>query len=495
MINMRSVLFGGRSDKKTDSVRKSCLTFRLDVADFDKKIEDMGGLVNKSIVISGNNYKYIIGSEYLSADEVNTAMILKAKRIDSLLKNGGLKKNVEEVRKTILEELQDMHIDNQDLLAYIVSHDIAGFGPISILMEDKSIEEIEINSIDTPISVYTMKYGRCQTNLIFNGIDGFRCDVNRFVYETDKELSEDTPIIDVQVGNARVHAQIKPYAINGAAASIRIGKGKEIDCKQMIKVHTLDENLLAFLWLAIESKMNIIIAGSPASGKTTMLSALISLIPRSSKSVVIEEEIGELKAEMPFFNIISLYGSRNGKVNVAGQVVNALRMRPDRIIIGEVRGEETRELFSGSNLGIPFMTTMHSNEENLSIIKKLLVKPMSVEIKSLSSLDLAVYMKQIGVRERIVSSIYEYRWLSRAEIEKGFEIGEEEMVDEKKVAWNGSLFFDNIAKTKVLMNYAKSKDISVENSLKEFQRRARFIRKIGEDSEFWKMLNSYKWSF
>jgi len=114
-----------------------------------------------------------------------------------------------------------------------------------------------------------------------------------------------------------------------------------------------------------------------------LLSSLLTLIPRYNKVVVVEEEANELGEFAA--NYVSIYSTKKG-INLQQQVINTLRMRPDRLIIGEIRGEEAREMFSGSNLGIPFMTTMHSNDGGLSILKKLLVKPMSVEPSALACL-------------------------------------------------------------------------------------------------------------
>ncbi len=253
--------------------------------------------------------------------------------------------------------------ERANFLAYLVAHDTVGYGPISILLEDKQrIEEIEINAPNAPINIFHVDYGRCSTNLRFRNEEGFRHNLNKFIYETDKELGEDSPIIDAQVGDARIHAQMKPYALSGGAASIRLANNKLIGFDYLIKKGTLDFEMLAYLWLAIDAKMNIVIAGSPASGKTTMMSALFAFVSRLDRVVTIEDDINELKVKLDINNSVALYGSHyKNKTNTREQVINALRMRPDRLVVGEVRGEETRERFSGATLGMPFMTTMHSN--------------------------------------------------------------------------------------------------------------------------------------
>jgi len=238
-------------------------------------------------------------------------------------------------------------------------------------------------------------------------------------------------VVDAELENIRVHAQVRPYAHAGAFASIRIGGKKQLGINKLIANGTTNPEVLAYLWLALDAKLNVIISGAPASGKTTLLASLLTLIPRYNKVVVVEEEANELGEFAA--NYVSIYSTKKG-INLQQQVINTLRMRPDRLIIGEIRGEEAREMFSGSNLGIPFMTTMHSNDGGLSILKKLLVKPMSVEPSALGMLDLAIYMKQLDLSKRIVESIYEYRWLSRGEInEGGIDVGNVDKVEINQV--------------------------------------------------------------
>ena len=449
--------------------RGSALSFTLSGAWAGEIVEERGGRISRRISKSRGEYFYILGEE-LSAADKKLAEMAKADLIDfasAAPEEIGL--------ETAFNYSYGKLAGNAkaEMLAYLISHDTVGNGPLGILLEDKAvIEEIEVSTPTGPISVYTSNYGRCRTNISFTGEEAFRHTINKFIYEQDKELNDASPVIDVQVNEARVHAQVKPYASSGAAASIRIGGGKEIGIKAMLSGRSLDANILAYLSMAVEARMNMVVAGAPASGKTTLLSLIGSFISKQSKLVVIEEDINELRFEEPVMNVTSLYGSRFGNVNPSEQVINALRLRPDRIIIGEIRGREASELFSGANLGIPFITTMHSNEENLAIIKRLISKPMSVEARSMSMLDLAVYMRQSGVRSRIVSSIKEYLWFSRAETEAGMDLGEGESVEEKTVAKDGVMPPECIGDSKVITCYAKFAAITYKSALREFRRRA-----------------------
>lgn len=470
--------------KETKPIR---LSFSLDAPGGGERAAEIMAGIERCVSRSGNIYSYYISNQGIGAGEKKVmeqakSIVIEQLSTGDLSEKGALFQRAKEISASAMAgKIAPERIAG---LSYLVAHDTVGCGPISMLAEDiANIEEIEINSPTLPITVYLQGYGRCATNLRFNDENAFRYCINKFILENEKELNEETPIIDAQVGDARIHAQIRPYALSGAAASIRLGKGKSIGLYRLLESGTMEPDTLAYLWMALDSKMNIVISGAPASGKTTLLGTLGNFIPPYSKLLTIEEEINELRFNMPMFNIVSLQGSKYGTTNTRSQVINALRMRPDRIIIGEIRGEEARELFSGANIGIPFMTTMHSGEENLSVIKKLLVKPMAVEPRSLSMLDLSIYMRQSGIRSRILSSITEYKWLSRAETESGVEVGDGDSVETLTVSVEGKTAEEIVGRSKALLMYSRLNGISRGGSMREFRRRSSALRKAFSKSK------------
>jgi type IV secretory pathway ATPase VirB11/archaellum biosynthesis ATPase len=450
--------------------------------------EQRNGLVPRAILKQGTSYAYAVANciGEMTTSERKLAEKAKGAMIDVLAKAG------DEINMTLFPKAREMaraelartmSNERADYVSYILAHDTVGYGPISILMEDRErIEEIEINSPSAPISVFHVSYGRCRTNLRFANEMHFRHALNKLIYETDKELGDNSPIIDAQVDGARIHAQMKPYAASGAVASIRLSGSKIVGADYLAKRGTTNFEVLAYLWMAMDAGCNIVIAGSPASGKTTLLSALFFFVPISERIVTIEEDINELKAKIDINNSVALYGSRYGNsVSTREQVINALRMRPDRLVVGEVRGEETRELFSGANLGVPFITTMHSGSGGTDIIKKLLVRPMSVEPKSLSRLDVAVYMRHLDLSKRLLSDIYEYRWLSRAETDKlGIEIEDSDSVDIGNIVTEGSLDMRTLQNSKVICAFSRKKGVTAKAALRELVRRAEFLRVLCE---------------
>jgi flagellar protein FlaI len=466
------------SKKVEREPRISRLGMIISKSDGGNVIEEVGALPRRAISRSANGYLYSFLLD-VSGHELRCMEISKEFVISSLAASPS------EKRPTMSDSLQLARLklsslvppDRIEPLSYIVAHDTVGYGPISMILEDKqNIEEIEINSPLCPIIIYSTKYGRCITNLRFSSEFAFRSAINRLITETEKEISESTPIIDAQVSDLRVHAQMRPYAVSGATASIRVGGRKEIDLGYLLSKQTATPDILAYLWLAAESKYNMIVSGAPASGKTTLLSALNAFVPTNEKVVTIEEDVNEMNGT-GVGNVIALYGSRYNSITPKEQVINALRMRPGRIIIGEMRGEEARDLFMGANIGISFATTMHSNEGGMQILKKLLVKPMCVDTRGIGALDIAVYMRQIDISRRMISGISEYRWLSRAEIEEGTRIGDEDMVQVNEIVKDCGMDKSALKESKLMGSYSRINGITVKEALKEFEKRAKLIEK------------------
>jgi len=494
-----------KKQKENEEQERVELGFIIDASEAQKEVESIGGLVPKSMVKKGNNYAYIVAGciERMTACEERKAEISKANVIETLASSEdeigiGLFGKAREIAS--LELAKTMSKERADYISYLVAHDTVGYGPISMLLEDrKSIEEIEVNAPCAPINIFHVSYGRCATNLRFKSADHFRHSINKLIYDADKELGEETPIIDAQVENARIHAQIKPYAISGAVASIRLTDSRVVGADYLVKRGTTNPEVLAYLWMAMDARKNIVIAGSPASGKTTLMSALFSFVPRIEKVVTIEEDINELKVKIDINNSVALYGSRyGGTTSTREQVINALRMRPDRLVIGEVRGEETRELFSGANLGVPFMTTMHSSTGGMEIVKKLMIKPMCVEARALSMLDLAVYMKHVDLSKRLLSEVYEYKWLSRAESERmGMEIEESDSVETVNIVSNCTLARELLADSKVIAAFSERARLTKKQTIKELDRRAEFLRVLSEGckntNEMLEKIQGYGW--
>ncbi len=476
---------------KFNAVQKSALTIPKDreILSFYVQYSQKGANdinvpleIPRHISKCGPSYRYNVESRFsgLNIFEAKALEEIKSSVIESMVNMANSLSDMRTAESLAYYELSKFK-GEQDARYFskIISHDIVGYGPISILMEDKAnIQEIEINGPTSPISIVHSKYGRCLTNLRFTHLEGFRRTINKFVYDSDCELNEDTPIIDVQVDDARLHAQISPYATSGANATIRISARSRANISSLLLDGTTDLDTLAYIWIAVESGANIIISGAPASGKTTLLVSILSFVQRHRRIVTIEEDVNELKFYPNIVNIVQLSGFKSRIFcNTRDQAINALRMRPDVLVVGEVRGNEARELFSGANLGIQFMTTLHSNDNGIAIVNRLLAKPLEVDPRSLGMLDLSIYMEKSNECDKCISQVIEYNWLSRAEAQGGGIVLENGDSVEMRYMVKDSLFNqDKLSESKIIKMYCKANGKQIQDVFKELQKRKSFLK-------------------
>jgi len=460
------------------------MTYKLE-KDFPDKIIAKNEINHAVIGRKGNQTLYSIFCPDISADDEKAMAQAKALAVNSLVNGKDITYSKESmglvagILKNILSNTSTS--ESKELLLYLVANDIAGYGPISVLLDDSTnIEEIVVNSPTGRIGIYHSIYGYCTTNMHFATEADFRFIVNKLISATERELNDSNPVIDAEIEyGSRLHAQIKPYAVSGAAASIRIGGKKNIDIKRLMLLNTATPEILAYLWLAMDARCNIIISGAPSSGKTTLLVSLSALLPRSERIVTIEEDANEIKYFGNFTNVVQLQGSKKSAVTTKDQIINALHLRPDRLILGEIRGSEASEVFAGSNIGIPFMTTMHSSGNGSYIISRLGAKPMSVDESLVSMLDITVFMKQSSFNTRVIDSIDEYKWLSRNEISA--EAGELYTVDE--IAKSNTLNSKSIGASKVIERYANMHGIKTGSAVKELKNREAFLSAMKNSNE------------
>jgi flagellar protein FlaI len=387
-----------------------------------------------------------------------------------------LKERIDDAYRLALSHPILANVERKGIISYMVAHDTAGYGPFSMLLDDaKSMEEIMVDKVDSSIGIYHTKLGYCKTNLEFDGLAAFRFNANKLIEGSDKELSEEQPIVDAQLmDRSRVHAQLKPIADGGGVLAIRLNGGKRFGIDRLISEGTASSEMLAYMWMTIEVGYNVVIAGAPATGKTSMLLSLLSFVPRYNRVIIIEEEANELTLSSNFIGSVNLNGTSNGKgANMEAQVVNALHLRPDRLVIGELRGPETRNVFSSANLGVPFMTTMHSNINEQALVERLTTKPMSVEPEALHSLDVALFMRRTDLYKRSIDRITEYKWITRAETEMEKTAGK--TYEPVNLFAPGALLQDGLKSSKVIERYAESRLITARKARLELSKRVDYL--------------------
>ncbi|MEM3841624.1 MAG: ATPase, T2SS/T4P/T4SS family, partial [Candidatus Micrarchaeaceae archaeon] len=395
--------------------------------------------------------------------------------IDRLLVYGSTaqKLGFDQLRTISTELLAENGISEYaDSISYLLAKELTGFGPISILMDCRnSIEEIAVNSPTSNIAVYSRDYGYCLTNMKFSSDFYMRFVFNRLIEHSDISASSSNPIVDSQTKEGfRVHMQLPPYAPEGPVASVRLREREHYNPARLISGRSTSAKEVAYLWMCIDANANIIISGAPASGKTSLLASLMIFARRNERILAIEEDSSELLLERDMPNLVLLRSS--GKVSPSEQLSNALHMRPERLVVGEIRGPETSKLYSGANLGIPFLTTMHSNSDPSSLLARLKSKPMSVDDYMLPMTDVAVFMEKDSISRRI-SEIAEYLWAARGEI-KGMAKTQMKILH---ISSHGEFDLPALSESKILRRYSRMFGITPKMAEAELYSRAEHLSK------------------
>jgi len=251
-------------------------------------------------------------------------------------------------RETLFEELLD---------------EVTGLGPLEPLLRDPSISDILVNGYNT---VYVERFGKLElTSVRFRDNEHLTQIINRIVARVGRRVDDASPMADARLADgSRVNAIIPPLAIDGPVMSIRRFGGKPLRFKDMLRIGSITPEMVGFLGAAVQAKLNILISGGTGTGKTTMLNAMSSFIPDGERVVTIEDA-AELQLQQR--HVVRLETrppniEGRGEVLARDLVKNALRMRPDRIIIGECRGGEILDMLQAMNTGHEgSMTTVHAN--------------------------------------------------------------------------------------------------------------------------------------
>lgn len=288
---------------------------------------------------------------------------LDLSRIDSIPRDE-LKLQVREVVEALLAGEKDPIVGfNRDRLIEEILNEIFGLGPLQPLMDDPTVADILVN---THKQVYVERFGKLElTNILFKDDDHLMHIIERIVSQVGRRVDESSPMVDARLPDgSRVNAIIPPLAIDGPMLSIRKFGIKDLNVDELYSYGTLTPGMAETLKGIVKARLNILIAGGTGSGKTTLLNVLSSFIPGNERIVTVEDA-AELQLQQP--HVVRL---ETRPANLEGQgaiiqrdlVRNALRMRPDRIIVGEVRGAEALDMLQAMNTGHDgSMTTLHAN--------------------------------------------------------------------------------------------------------------------------------------
>jgi pilus assembly protein CpaF len=244
-----------------------------------------------------------------------------------------------------------------------IAADILGFGPLEILLNDTEISEIMVNG---PRNIYIERKGKLtKSDVIFNNDEHVMRVIDRIISPLGRRCDESSPMVDARLPDgSRVNAVIRPISLVGPCLSIRKFKKEGITVEDMIRFGSLTREMAEFLSASVRARLNIVVSGGTGSGKTTTLNALSSFIPEDERIITVENA-AELQLRQD--HVVTLESrppnvEGKGEISIRDLVINCLRMRPERIVVGECRGGEALEMLQAMNTGHDgSMTTLHAN--------------------------------------------------------------------------------------------------------------------------------------
>ena len=351
---------------------------------------------------------------------------------DNVRKKGEFELDRELLRELITGYDPKITPERRDTLIYYLNRNTLGYGRLDALLHDERIEDITCNGAGIPLFLYHRRFANVETDIVFDANE-----LNKYVLKlaqkADKQISLTTPLIDAALPEGS-RAQITYSDIvsaKGSSFTIRKFKADPMTPAELVRSNTYSAELMAHIWLAVENKKSLIIAGGTASGKTSTMNAASFFIPSVAKIVSIEDT---REIQLPHVNWLAMktresLGTQGaqGNISMFTLLKAALRQRPEYIIVGEVRGEEAQTLFQAMNTGHTTYSTLHAGNVK-EAINRLINDPINVPIAMFGALNLVLIQSLLygdgkGFR----------RCLSLNEI----------IVEEDRVSWNPLFVWNN----------------------------------------------------
>lgn len=331
------------------------------------------------------------------------------------------------VERLVVEEGVPMTLAERERLIEEVLDEVFGLGPLEALLKDPTVSDILVNGYD---NVYVERAGRLvETNVRFKDPGHVRLIIDRIVSNIGRRIDDSSPIVDARLPDgSRVCAVIPPLSLIGPVMSIRRFGKKLLTPDDLLRNETLTTGMLDFLSACVEARLNIIISGGSGSGKTTALNTLTRFVPEHERLISIEDT-AELQIQQPHVvrletRPMNIEGA--GAISQRDLVINALRMRPDRILIGECRGPEALDMLQAMNTGHDgSMTTVHANSgrdafsrvETMVMMASQFIPDHVVRQMTASAIHIVVHCARLNDGTRKIIEISEVAGAQRDSIE------------------------------------------------------------------------------
>jgi pilus assembly protein CpaF len=384
---------------------------KLAVASDDKPVDTTA--VNKNVGVFKDEYadlKSRVHKEFIE--------IVNQQDVNLFNIKGEQEKELQKIMESIVEsKTSNLTRTERSRLLQEIYNDVMGLGPLEPLLNDSEVTEIMVNG---PYQVYVERKGKLElSNVVFKDNSHVMNIINRIVSSVGRRVDESSPMVDARLSDgSRFNAIIPPLSLIGPSMTIRKFSKKPYTANDLIKFGSISPKMVSFLEACVKGKMNIIVSGGTGSGKTTLLNVLSSCIPNNERIVTIEDaaelqlmqdHVVTLESRPP-----NLEGS--GQISIRDLVRNSLRMRPDRIIVGEVRSGETLDMLQAMNTGHDgSLTTAHANSprELMSRLETMvLMSGMELPVRAIreqihSALNIIVHQSRLRDGSRKVVNITE----------------------------------------------------------------------------------------
>jgi pilus assembly protein CpaF len=344
--------------------------------------------------------------------------VLGARLYDDAMTDSDLRGLVDgRLRELLGDEEVPLSIQEKAQIIRQIGDNILGLGPLEPFVRDSDVTEIMVNGHR---AVYIERAGKIQkTEASFKSEDDLRRTIDKIVGRVGRRVDDASPYVDARLADgSRVNAIIPPLAVRGSSLTIRKFSADPFTAKDLVDFGTMTPQLVAFLDACVRGRLNILVSGGTGAGKTTLLNALSASLPEDERIITIEDS-AELRLQQP--HVVSLeFRPPNiegeGEVTIRDLVRNALRMRPDRIVVGEVRGGETLDMLQAMNTGHDgSISTIHANSPRdvLSRLETLaLMAGMDLTVRALreqvaAAIDVIVHLARLQDGVRRVTSVTE----------------------------------------------------------------------------------------
>jgi pilus assembly protein CpaF len=323
----------------------------------------------------------------------------------------------EVITELLVEEQFALNLDEREELTRQVLDDIFGLGPLEPLMRDPETSDVLVNTYN---QVFVERHGKLEmTDVRFRDDRHLRQVIDRIVSAVGRRIDDSVPMVDARLpDNSRVNAIIPPLAVDGPHLSIRKFKRDTLTGEDLIREDSVTQPMLELLQGVVKAKLNVLISGGTGSGKTTLLNILSSFIPPDERIVTVEDS-AELQLRQP--HVVRLETrppniEGEGAVDQRMLVINCLRMRPDRIIVGEVRGSEAVDMLQAMNTGHDgSLTTLHANSprdalsrlETMTSMANLNLPERAMRNQIASAIQVVIHLSRLSDGTRKVLTVAE----------------------------------------------------------------------------------------